>query len=61
MPRKKKKGRNFNILMDEEIYDRLEKYCEDVGQTKTTATERIIGQFLDKYEINKQKNRTDYV
>ena len=54
MARPKKESKPFNIKMSVEIYDRLEKYCDEMGQTKTTAVERILTDALDRHENNKQ-------
>ena len=50
MPRPKKDGVYINYYIQKDIKDRLDRYCEDVGQTNTTAIERILKQFLDEYE-----------
>lgn len=49
MPRAKKDGRYINYFIDREIYERLEKYADEKGQTKTIAIERILKEHLDKY------------
>ena len=48
MTRAKKEGKYLNIKINAEIYKRLEKYCEDLGQTKTTAVERILTKHFDE-------------
>lgn len=40
----------INYYIQKDIKDRLDRYCEDVGQTNTMAIERILKQFLDDYE-----------
>lgn len=50
MPRRKKDGVFINYYIRRDIKERLDKYCEDVGQTNTTAIERILKKFLDEYE-----------
>lgn len=50
MPRRKKDGVFINYYIRRDIKERLDKYCEDVGQTNTTAIERILTKFLDEYE-----------
>ena len=57
MPRPKKP---LNILMDEQIYQKLEKYLEESGQTKTAAVERILGASLDKYFEKPEEERKPY-
>lgn len=54
MARQKKDGRYINYYIDREIYEQLEKYCEEVGQTKTIAIERILKLFLDQYSKQKE-------
>lgn len=49
MARAKKDGMALNCNIDRQIYERLEEYCHEVGQTKTLAIERILGQFLNDY------------
>ena len=49
MARAKKDGRYVNYDIEREIYEKLEKYCEEVGQTKTVAIERILTKYLDNY------------
>ena len=59
MPRPKKESTPFNIKMSSKLYDRLEKYCDEVGQTKTTAVERILCEALDRYEKTAGKPEKD--
>lgn len=56
MPRPKKDGVYINYYIQKDIKERLDKYCEEVGQTNTTAVERILKQFLDDYDA-KQKEK----
>lgn len=49
MPRPKKDGRFINYYIDKTVYEMLEKYCKEVGQTKTIAIERILKQYLEIY------------
>lgn len=53
MARPKKDGVNINYYIRRDIKERLDNYCEDVGQTATMAIERILEEYLDKYEKNK--------
>ena len=53
MPRKKKDYIQLHIKMDTDLMKRLEDYCEEVGQTKTLAIERIVKMFLDKFDEGK--------
>ena len=42
MARPKKNGTYLNVCIETPIYERLEKLCEDAGQTKTVAVEREL-------------------
>lgn len=50
MPRKKKDGRFINYYIDRTIYERLERYADDRSQQMTTALERILDDYLTRYE-----------
>lgn len=50
MARPKKDGAYINYYIQKDIKDRLDKYCEEVGQTNTMAIERILKQFLNEYD-----------
>ena len=56
MPRQKKDGRHINYYIDRMIYERLEEYADEKGQTMTTALERILKQFFDKTDEEKRKS-----
>lgn len=45
----------LHIKMDAALMRRLTEYCDEVGQTKTLAVERIIASFLDERETEKNK------
>lgn len=50
MPRKKKDGRFINYYIDRSIYERLQRYAQDKGQSMTAALERILDDHLSRYE-----------
>ena len=54
MARPKKNGTYLNVCIETSIYERLEAFCDDAGQSKTVAVERALGAYLDDYE---QKQR----
>ena len=58
MARPKKEGRYVNCYMDNTVLDKLEKYCEETGLTKTVAMERILDKFLTEREKSKKKMDT---
>lgn len=49
MPRQKKDAVLLSLKLERQINDRLEKYCAETGQTKTTAIERMLQNELEKY------------
>lgn len=59
MTKQKKDWVAFNIRADRKTMDRFNAYCEEVGQTKTTAWERIVNAYLDEFydKENKEKKR----
>lgn len=56
MPRPKKDGRHINYYIDRMIYERLEEYADEKGQTMTMALERILKQFFDKNDEEKKQS-----
>lgn len=52
----KKTGKALNCIIDKELYDRFDAYCEAVGQSKTTAIARILAKYLDEYDSSKAVN-----
>ena len=60
MAKKTKEYYLFSIRMDKQTFERLDKFCEDSGQTKTLAMERAINMYIDDYDkkmamINKKQ------
>ena len=54
MPRPKKNYMPLNMKVESEVMKRFAAYCEEVGQTKTLAFERIVTDFLNNYDKNKK-------
>ena len=48
MPRPKKDYQPLNVKLDSAIMERFKTYCDIMGQTKTTALERILQKHLDE-------------
>lgn len=59
MGRPKKDGAYINCYIRKDIKERLESYCNDVGQTNTMAIERILEQFLNDYDKEQKTKTTD--
>ena len=55
MSRPKKEYIAFHVKADAEVMRRFEEYCDEVGQTKTLAFERIISAFLDQHDKSKSE------
>ena len=53
MAKQKKESHPFSIRMDVDIYDRMEKYCDETGASKTAVIERAINMYIDDYESKK--------
>lgn len=49
MPRQKKDAKILNIKLATPINDKLERFCEESGQSKTVAVERFLNRCLDEY------------
>lgn len=59
MARQKKEGVNINYFIRRDVKEKLDAYCEDVGQTATMAIERILDNFLTKYLEDKENAAED--
>lgn len=50
MPKPKKDWKALNIKIQSEVYEQLEKYCEETGLSKTVAVERILSKAFKEHE-----------
>ena len=55
MARPKKDYIALNMRVDADVMRRFSDYCEEVGQNKTLAFERIVSSYLDQYEEEKKQ------
>ena len=55
MPRQKKDGRHINYYIDRKIFEELEAYAQEKGQTMTTALERILKDFFERTETEQSE------
>lgn len=53
MSKPKKDWKALNIKIQSNVYNELEKYCEETGLSKTVAVERILLKAFEKYEQTK--------
>lgn len=54
MARQKKNGTYLNVRIETPIYERLEKLCNEAGQTKTVAVERALVAYLVDYDKKRE-------
>lgn len=50
MARPKKDGTYLNVRIETSVYDRLKKFSEEAGQSKTVAVEHALMAYMDDYE-----------
>lgn len=55
MPKPKKDWKALNIKIQSEVYEELEKYCEETGLSKTVAVERILSKAFKEHEESNSK------
>ena len=55
MGRPKKDGKDLNCYLRSDIFEKLERYCEETGLTKTTAIERALEKTFNEHEKEKKK------
>lgn len=49
MPRPRKDYKILSCRIEKNVYEQLDKFCEQSGQPKTVAIERILGNYFSKY------------
>lgn len=52
MARAKKNGKSVSLLMDEELYNKLEKYCGYTYLTKTATIEKALRHLFEHEHID---------
>ena len=57
MPRPKKDGKVLNVKLSVQVYDKLEEFCDESGQTKTLAVERFLNKCLNEYFSKPESER----
>lgn len=57
MGRPKKDGRDLNCFLRRDLFEQLEQYCDEMGQTKTMVIERALEKTFREHEKNKKKNK----
>lgn len=51
--RAKKDNVPFSVRLERGIYEKLCKFCEDSGQSKTVAVERALEKYVGEYYADK--------
>lgn len=49
MAKARKENVPVSVRMEKSIYERLNQFCEDSGQSKTVAVERALEMYIDDY------------
>ena len=49
MSKEKKISQPLSMRMNHDLFEKLEKFCEDSGQSKTTAIERSLSKYIEEY------------
>ncbi len=57
MPREKKDAKVMTMKVASPVYDRLAKFCDESGMTKTLAVEKILDNYFDDYFQRPEKDR----
>ena len=59
MPRQKKDAKILNIKLATAVNEKLERFCEESGQSKTVAVERFLDKCLDEYFETRRTSQTE--
>lgn len=57
MPQMKKDAKILNIKLAREVSDKLERFCDESGMSKTVATEKILAQYFEDYFSRPEEER----
>ncbi len=60
MPQIKKDYKLITMKLDRRICEELDKYCSDVGMSRTEAVERILDRAISKYYFQESEKRKPY-
>lgn len=56
----KKEHKIISIRLDINVFNRLGAYCEETGQPRTTAMERMLNKCLAEYEKQPKGKRVPF-
>ena len=54
MAKPRKEGKHINCKIEQNVYDKLQQYCEETGLSKTVAIERALKKEFDSYSKRKE-------
>ena len=57
MARKKKEYANVGIKMEKSVSDKLDKYCEESGMSKTAVIERAVKSYINAEESGRNEQK----
>ena len=57
MPRHKKDAKALNCKTESSIYEMIESFCTDVGQSKTVFIERATKEYVQNHRKEQRKLR----
>lgn len=55
MARPKKNGKTVSLIMEKDLFEKLEAYCGETYLTKTAAIEKALRMMIDKETEDKNK------
>ena len=60
MPQLKKDYKRITMKLDRRIFEELDRYCSDIGMSRTEAVERILDRAISKYYFQEPDKRKPY-
>jgi len=55
MARPQKPSHPVTVRLEQELFDRLNAFCDQSGQPKTVAIERALKSYIDGYDVMMRK------
>ncbi len=60
MPQLKKDYKRITMKLDRRICEELDRYCSDIGVSRTEAVERILDRAISRYYFQDSEKRENY-
>lgn len=61
MARPRKDYKILSCRIERSVYEQLDKFCEQSGQAKTVAIERILSNYFQNYFSKEDKNNIETI